>query len=303
MRVCKKLMMNIINQAKRFKISCIKFSLFAILIASPSVQAKEDDEASLSFSGDNLVSLDSGTGERFSANQVALTLPLEYRARKNESFASYFHVDLTQFDWRGAEAAENDYIWLSMPIKYSQQRDRLNTFLVTLEPGFMTDGSNIGLDSVGINGSLVGRRLMRNGGYWQYGLMIDRAFGDYDLRPVIGIAFQASAKTWMELGFPELHVKHDFTRDLKTFFSIKPMGGVWKEEIEVDTAKQDETISYNNWQVGTGINFHWREKLWLNAEVGQLMNRGIKATDATGADIKGTPSQTLYWQVGGKLQF
>lgn len=303
MRVCKKLMMNIINQVKRFQSSCIKFSLFTALIASSSVQAVGYEGASLSFSGDNLISLDSGTGDRFGSTKVGATLPLEYRTRGNESFESYFHVDLTKFDWRGAEAAENDYIWLSMPIKYSQQRDQLNTFLVTLEPGFMTDGTNIGLESVGVNGSLVGRRLMRNGAYWQYGLMIDRAFGDYDLRPVVGVAFQASAKTWMEIGFPKVNIKHDFTRDLKSFFSIKPMGGVWQEEIVVDTVKQDETIRYNNWQVGAGVNFHWRKKLWLNAEVGQLINRRIRATDATGVDIKGTPSQALYWQVGGKLQF
>ncbi len=74
-------------------------------------------------------------------------------------------------------------------------------------------------------------------------------------------------------------------------------------EIVVDAVKQDETIRYNNWQVGVGANFHWRKKLWLNAEVGQLINRRIRATDATGVGVKGTPSQALYWQVGGKLQF
>jgi hypothetical protein len=262
-----------------------------------------DGEVGLSVRGDNLISLDSGVGTRFGTSQVALTLPLESRSRGKESFTSYFHMDLTKFDWRGVEAAENDYVWLSMPIKYSQKRDRLNTFLITFEPGFMTDGTNIGLDSIGVNGSLVGRRLMRNGGYWQYGLMIDRTFGDYDLRPVIGIAFQASAKTWMEIGFPEVNIKHDFTRDLKSFFSLKPMGGVWKEEIVVDTAKEDETIRYNNWQVGFGANFHWRKKLWLSAEVGELINRRIRATDATGADVKGTPAQGRYWQVGAKLEF
>ena len=295
--------MNIINPVSRSNASLFRFSLLLALMAAPEANAIGDKEAGLSFRGENLISLDSGPGKEFGSSEVALTLPLEDRTREDESFTSYFHLDVTKFDWRGTTAAQNDYVWLSMPIKYSQQRDRFNTFLVTLEPGLMTDGANVGLDTVGINGSLLGRRLMRDGGYWQYGVIVDRAFGDYDLRPVIGVAFQASAKTWVEIGFPEVNVKHDFSRGLKSFFAIKPSGGVWKEEIEVGTDKQEKMLRYKNWQVGIGADFHWREKLWLNAEVGQLINRRIRATDAAGGEVKGTPEQGQYWQVGAKLKF
>jgi hypothetical protein len=300
MRVCKKLMMNIISQVSRYFLFFI-VSIFPIV--SFSVYAVGNQEAGLSFRGEALGSPDSGPGDKFGNSQIALTLPLEYKSRKGESFTSYFHLDFTKFDWRGTTAAQNDYIWLSMPIQYSQQRGRSNEFLLTVEPGLMTDGSNVGLDSIGLNGSLIGRRFWGNGGYWQYGVIVDRAFGDYDVRPVLGMAFQATASTWMEIGFPEVNIKHNFSRGLQTFFVIKPAGGLWREEVEVATVKEDKALQYNNWQIGLGADFHWRKKFWLNAEIGQLRNRRIRATDETGTELKGTPGQDRYWQVGAKVKF
>ncbi|MBL4800054.1 MAG: hypothetical protein JKY50_21870 [Oleispira sp.] len=287
-------MMNIISRVSRYL-------LFLVVFLSLNVVGAQ--EAGLSFRGEGLGSLDSGPGDKFGSNQIALTLPLEHKSRKNESFTSYFNFDITKFDWRGTTAAQNDYIWLSMPIEYSQQRGRSNQFLLTVEPGLMTDGNNVGFDSIGINGSVIGRRFMRNGGYWQYGVIVDRAFGDYDVRPVLGMAFQATSNTWMEIGFPEVNIKHHFSKGLQSFFVIKPAGGVWKEEVDITTSKEDETLQYNNWQIGLGADFHWRKKLWLNAEIGQLRKRRIRATDETGARLKGTPGHDRYWQVGAKLKF
>ena len=294
MRVCKKLMMNIISRVSGYLL---------FLVAPVSVWGAEYQEAGLSFRGEVSGSLDSGPGDKFGSSQIDLTLPIEHKVRKSESFTSFFHLDFTKFDWRGTTAAQNDYIWLSMPIHYSQQRGRNNQFLLTVELGLMTVGSNLDFDSIGLNGSLVGRRLWGNGGYWQYGLIVDRAFGDYDVRPVIGMAFQASARTWMEIGFPEVNIKHNFSKGLQSFFVIKPAGGIWKEEIDITTSKEDETLEYKNWQIGLGADFHWRKKFWLNAEIGQLRNRRIIASDATGAGLKGTPGQDRYWQVGAKLKF
>ncbi len=293
MRVYKILMMNIINRASRY----------LLLVVTIPINAIAGQEAGLSMRGEGLGSLESGPGDKFGGSQIALTLPIENKSRDNESFTSYFHFDFTDFDWRGTTAAKNDYIWLSMPVNYSQQRGRSNKFLVNVEPGLMTDGSNVNLDSIGLNGSLIGQRLWRNGGYWQYGIMVDRAFGDYDVRPVIGMAFQASARTWMEIGFPKVNIKYDFSRGLQTFFVIKPAGGVWREQVEVAGEKKEEMLQYNNWKIGLGADFHWRKKLWLNGEIGQLRNRRIRGTDETGAQLKGTPGEDRYWQVGAKLKF
>lgn len=287
-------MMNIINRVNRYLL---------LLVAVLSMNAWAVQEAGLSMRGEGLGSLESGPGDKFGSSQIALTLPLEQKTRADESFKSYFYLDFTKFDWRGTSAAQNDYIWLSMPINYSQQRGRRNQFLLNVEPGLMTDGKNIDVDSIGLNGSLIGRRLWRNGGYWQYGVMVDRTFGDYDVRPVLGVAFRASAKTWMEIGFPKVNIKYDFSRGLQTFFLIEPAGGVWREQVEVAGSKQDEKLQYNNWKLGIGADFHWRQKLWLNAEIGQLRNRRIRGTDETGAQLKGTPGEDRYWQVGAKLKF
>lgn len=293
MQVCKKPMMNIINR--------VSFTLLASL--SLSAFGVGNQEAGLSLSGESLGSVKSGAGTKFSSSQTSLTLPLERKKKSQEEFSSYFHLDLTKFDWQGTTAAQNDYVWLSMPIHYSQNRGRKNQLLINFEPGFMTDGSNVEQDSIGINGSIVGRRLWRNGGYWQYGIVVDRAFGDYDVRPVLGMAWQATPSTWLEVGFPKMKFKHQISKSLHSFFVIKPAGGVWRETIKVGTTTQDAALHYTNWQVGLGGEFHWRGKIWLNGEIGQLRHRRIKATDDTGAKIKATPGQDRYWTVGAKLRF
>lgn len=228
---------------------------------------------------------------------------MEQKTRRSESFHSSFYADVTEFDWRGTTAASGEYLWLSMPIEYQQQRGRNHVFMLHFEPGLMTDGGNIGLDHIGVNGSILGRRLWRSGGFWQYGLTVDRRFGDYDVRPILGMGFQASKRTWVELGFPKINVKHQVSLGLASYFVIKPAGGVWKEEIKTDTLNKEVNLHYTSWQMGVGADFHWRESMWLGAEFGQLRNRRIRANDETAAMIKGTPGQDRYWRIGASLKF
>lgn len=281
--------------------------LVAALCMASGVQAAKQvmqgQGANLYLASESLGSLDSGPGTKFSSSKSSLTLPLESRKRRMESFNSYFHVDTTKFDWRGTTAAEKEYIWLSMPIQYQQQRGEKTLFLVDLEPGLMTDGGNVGMDHIGLNATVVGRRLWRNGGFWEYGLTVDRSFGDYDVRPVLGMGWQASKRTWVALGFPIINVKHRLSSALQSYFSIKPAGGMWKEEIKTDTATEDVSLQYRSWQLGIGADFHWRGSVWLNAEFGQLRNRRIWADDATAAGVKGTPGQNRYWRIGASLKY
>lgn len=285
-------------------LSCLPLVLMACACLSQGVYAAQlGREASIQFSGETLGSMEDGAGQKFSHVQQAMTLPLEQKNRRSESFQSHFHASMTKFDWRGTTAAQGEYLWLSMPIEYQQKRGRKHLFLVQVEPGLMTDGSNIGLEHIGLNASVIGRRLWRNGSFWQYGLTVDRAFGDYDLRPVLGLGFQASRRTWVELGFPKVQVDHQISSSLSSFFSIKPAGGVWKEEIKTDTETNEVSLHYASWQLGLGADFHWRESVWLRAELGQLRNRRIRANDATAVNLKGTPGQDRYWTIAASLKF
>jgi len=281
--------------------------LAAVSCMAGNVQAAKYDmqgeEAGFYIGSESIGSLDSGPGTKFSSSKNSLTLPLERRSRRSEAFSSYFHLDMTKFDWRGSTAARKEYIWLSMPIHYQQQRSENTLFLVDLEPGLMTDGGNVGMDHVGLNASIVGRRLWRNGGFWQFGLTVDRSFGDYDVRPVIGMGWQASKQTWVELGFPEVNVKHHLSNTLQSYLTIKPAGGVWKEEIKTATTKEDVNLQYRNWKLGIGADFHWRDAIWLNAEFGQLRNRRIFAYDATATAVKATPGQNRYWRIGASFKY
>jgi hypothetical protein len=308
MQVCKKHLMNI----KMIKIHLYRLSITAtVLLAAVSMsntaQASrpymQDQEAGIYIGSESLSSLESGPGQNFAASKNSLTLPLERKNRRSETFSSYFHLDVTEFDWRGSTAAQKEYVWLSMPIQYEQQRGRKNLFMVDLEPGLMTDGGNIGMDHVGLNASVVGRRLWDNGGFWQYGLTVDRAFGDYDVRPVLGVGWQASKRTWVELGFPNINIKHRLSSALQSYFLIKPAGGVWKEEIKTATTQEEVSLHYRNWHLGVGANFHWRSSVWLNAEFGQLRNRRIRAYDEAAVSVRATPEQSRYWRIGASLKY
>jgi hypothetical protein len=286
------------------KLNCFPLAIIACACLSQGVFAAEPErEGSIQFSGETLGSMEAGAGQKFAHAQQTVTLPLEQKRRRSESFQSYFQASMTKFDWRGTSAAQGEYLWLSMPIEYQQQRGRKHLFLVQVEPGLMTDSNKIGLDHIGLNASVVGRRVWRNGGFWQYGLTVDRAFGDYDLRPVLGMGFQASRRTWVELGFPKVQVEHRLSSSLSSFFSIKPAGGVWKEEIKTDTETHEVNLHYTSWQLGLGGDFHWRESVWLSAELGQLRNRRIRANDATASILKGTPGQDRYWAISASLKF
>ena len=275
----------------------------ALSMATNVQAAMPGQEVGIYLGSESLSSLKSGPGDQFSSTQTSLTLPLEQKNRRSESFRSQFHLDITEFDWRGSTAAEGEYVWLSMPIQYRQERGQNNVFLINVEPGLMTDGGNIGMDHIGLNGSVIGRRLLGNGGFWQYGVTVDRAFGDYDLRPLLGIGFQASKRTWVELGFPNINVRHHLSSALKSYFMIKPAGGVWKEGIKTDTTEEEVNLQYRNWQIGLGADFHWRGSVWLNAEIGQLRNRRIQAYDDTAVTVKATPEQSRYWRIGASLKY
>jgi hypothetical protein len=308
MQVCKKHLMNIkMIKTHRFSLSIMASVLLAALSMSPIAHASnpymQDFDAGIYRSSESLSSLKSGPGQKFAASKNSLTLPLERLNRRGETFSSYFHLDVTKFDWRGSTAAQKEYVWLSMPIQYEQQRGRKNVFMVDLEPGLMTDGGNIGMDHIGLNAAVVGRRLWNNGGFLQYGLTVDRALGDYDVHPVLGVGWQASMRTWVELGFPNVNITHRLSRALQSYFLIKPAGGLWKEEIKTATTQKEVSLQYRNWQWGVGANFHWRGSVWLKAEMGQLRNRSIRAYDETLVSVKAIPEQSRYWRIGASLKY
>jgi hypothetical protein len=310
-QACKKQLMNIkmikINSVSLFIPAAIPAIVLAAgLFMTSTVQAARPNmhgqEAAVYIGNENLSSAKSGPGQKFAARKSSLTLPLERKNNRSEMFSSHFHLDITEFDWRGTTAAQKEYLWLSMPIEYQQQRSGNNLFLIDFEPGLMTDGENVGIDYVGINVSVVGRRLLGNGGFWQYGLIIDRAFGDYDVHPVLGLGWQPAKQTSVELGYPNVSIKHRLTNALQGYFLIKPAGGVWKEEIKTPTTQKEVNLQYRNWQVGIGANFHWRSSVWLNVELGQLRNRNVQAYDETLVSLTETPQQSQYWRIGVSLK-
>ncbi|KZZ46028.1 MAG: DUF6268 family outer membrane beta-barrel protein [Saccharospirillaceae bacterium] len=244
---------------------------------------------------------DSGVGSKFSSSQMSITLPLEVKRNRQESAASYLHLDQTSFKVGGSDIASNDYYWLSVPVHYRQRRDRDNEFLIQIEPGVMTDLKSLESDSLAANLEIYGRRYRSGGGFWQFGVVIDRAFGDLNPRPALATSFQSSKQTRVLLGFPRTKITTQWGNSLTSFLHIRPAGGVWREEItDQDGAFK---VSYRNWRIGMGGEFRWRKQLWLTAEIGQTRLRTIEAADNTGSVKTSRPGDDAYTQFGLSIKF
>ena len=258
-------------------------------------------QARVWFSGSASSSVSSGSGEALSSTEKGFSLPIESEKNRTEVFRSSVNLQWTEFDWRGVGGLKDQYLWLSMPIHYRQDRGQGSQFLWDIEPGIMSDTRNLGADHLALNTQILGRQYWRRDAYWQYGLIVDRAFGDYDVRPVMGAAWQASKRTWIELGFPEVKVEHTLSHQAQAYFNLKPAGGVWRQTVKGQ--KKASNIHYINWQGGVGVNFHWRKSLWLSAEVGVLKNRQIKGRDNTSAAIKANLERSRYWRLAANLKY
>lgn len=282
--------------------SCLKMYdvrsalLLALTIATPAVMAD-----GISWSKEGPGTPDAGSGTQFSRSQIALTLPLERRGNRTESVKTAVHLDQSTFSWTGTTALQGEYYWLSMPVEYRQKRSGSSEFIIRAEPGFMTDMNVLSGDSLTMNGDLLGRVYSRSGSFWQFGLTVNREFGDFSPRPVLQMAVKPTSSTEMLLGFPQTRISSRWSTDLATFLHVRPAGGVWQEEIKGQTGTY--RASYTNWKLGLGGEFHWRGPLWLSAEVGQMRHRRVKATDSTAVAVNATPGDDAYWQVGLDLRY
>lgn len=245
-------------------------------------------------------SLDSGAGSQFSSSQINLTLPLEKKGNRREKVQTYLHLDRTEFKWEGVTAAQGEYYWLSMPLKYQQIRNKNTEFHINVEPGLMTDLNALDTKALTANIDIVGRRYRRSGSFWQLGIISDRRFGDAKIRPQAAVSWAATKQTQILLGFPQTLVNTSWSRELSSFLHIRPAGGVWREELKGQT--KTFSVNYRNWRAGFGGEFHWRKSMWLRAEIGQLRARTIEASDTAAAKQKGRPGDDNYWQVGIRIQ-
>jgi len=247
--------------------------------------------------------VDMGDGERFAAMKMSVNVPLEDVSRARERFESSVNIELNQFRWSGTSAAQADYFWVSAPMKYRQKRLSGHEFHLYFEPGLMTDLDSIGTESLAANVEVSGRILRSATSFWQYGIIVDRSFGDFNPRPVIAFASKLTQDTEALLGFPRSRIQTRWSNTVSTFARFYPDGGIWREEVDAVTPATTTTVAYTNWRTGVGAEFRWRSGLWLSAEIGQMRNRHIRATDASGTELRADAAENGYWQLGGSLRF
>lgn len=283
------------NQAK----NVVRYGVAALaLLVSVPLMA---NTAGLVVTSEGPGSPDSGAGDEFSSSQISLTLPLEDRGSRQEKVRTFIHLDQTKFDLKGTTLGQSEYYWLSLPLQYQQRRSRETEFLVNAEAGLMTDLKKIESDALALNLELYGRRYRSKGSFWQYGLVVDRSFGDYKPRPALAFSWNATRHTQMLFGFPRTKVTTRWSQQLSSFLHIRPAGGVWREEI--DGQSKLASLSYRNWRFGVGGEFHWRGHLWLTGEIGQTRLRTIEGRDAANAKVTSRPGDDSYSQIGIRVRF
>lgn len=274
-------------------------------------------------------SIESGSGSRFGVRQVGLSGPLVSGRDGNEQWHTAWQFEYTRFHWQGSDAASGDYLWVSLPISYQQQRSAHHQVRVLLEPGLMSDLSGLNTDHVTVNLHAVSRHTLRHAReYWQWGLIVDRRFGDAKIRPSLAYAWPVSRHTQASLGFPYSLLQTDWSPTMQTFVRVQPSGGIWQETVTVSAggggvedggaedggAEEENTggnaagdvssrLRYHNWQASVGGRVLWRDDWWVSAEVGQLRNRRIEATSSSGDRVSATPSNNGYWLLGLELAY
>lgn len=285
--------------------------------------------------------IESGSGSSFGLRQLGLSGPLVNGRDGNEQWQTAWQLEYTRFNWQGSEAASGDYLWLSLPLAYQQQRSARQQLRIHIEPGLMSDLSGLNVDHFRVNLHAVSRHTLRHiREYWQWGLIVDRRFGDAKIRPSLAYAWPVSRHTQASLGFPYSLLQTDWSPTMQTFVRVQPAGGIWQETVKVSAANggvdgdidgeggddvnagdeggaADEgavagaglagdvssRLRYNHWQLSLGGRFLWRDGWWVSAEVGQLRDRRIHATSSNGDRISATPSNNGYWLLGVELTY
>ncbi len=286
---------------KRFLLTSA--ATFGAAVLAPVVAAQ-----GLTWNNDVYGSVDSGNGTRFASSQISLDMPWMRTTLGGEKLETDVYLEYTSFRWSGVSAAEGDYFWLSVPVFYRQKRAGNNELHLRIEPGLMTDLDSLGTDSLGVNAEISGRSYLSNGSFLQYGVIVNRTFGDFKPRPLFAWATKITQDTELLLGFPKTNLQTRWGNGLSTYARFYPDGGQWRENVALDagvtaTGSDISEITYRNWRLGTGVELQWQDNIWFNAEIGQLRNRQIEARDSTGTTVKATPGQNGYWGLGVLMRF
>lgn len=247
--------------------------------------------------------VDNGSGTRFASSRISLDMPWLRTRVGGEKLETNVYLESTEFRWSGVSAGEGDYIWLSVPVFYRQERAGNHELHLRLEPGLMTDLKAVGTESIGVNAEISGRTYLNRRSFLQYGVVVNRMFGDFKPRPLLAWATKITHSTELLLGFPKTNLQTRWGSGLSTYARFYPDGGLWREKVQLDTGvtatgSDVSEISYRNWRLGTGVEFQWQDNIWFNAEIGQLRNRQIEARDSTATTVKAAPGQNGYWGLG-----
>ncbi|MDF1762222.1 MAG: hypothetical protein P1U57_02335 [Oleibacter sp.] len=276
-----------------------------------------NSSSQLTWANDIPSSIDSGDGSLFSSSQLSFSSRIQSTEYNQQRLKVDGSFQMMQFRWQGVEAAQGEYFWLSMPIAYQQKRSAKQEFHWTLEPGLMTDINTLGFSSLAVNASLFGRSFFSPAQFIQYGVIVNRTFGDFNPRPLLAYGTRLTARSELLIGFPRTSFHTRWSSEFNTYISMYPDGGVWREEVNLSvagdpaatpptldgSAPTEKSLHYRTYRVGFGGEFNWQANIALSAEIGQLRLRQIDATDTSGSEVKAKLNDSGYWRLGARMSF
>lgn len=310
---------------KKLYLGALLFGMgaFSLPVWASSVNLSWHKEPSADIKKDN-------DAAQFYLNQITLAADLFDWQGQQEALQVGANLQRSEIDWGDEAVFDESYYWLGVPLRYRQVRSANTEIHARLEPGFMGTQDGIKKESFFVNGDLSLRFYRNMHSYAQLGLIVDRSFGDAKAYPLAMVAFKPDNITEVKLGFPYSSIQANWSSSFSTYAKVKPAGGMWiaakakpstttdnpseegadggDEDTDVQPDENDgqtvasssnsKKIKYQSWQLGVGSNIHWRDGTWLNAEVGYLFQREIRALG-----VSAKPKNALFWQVGLKFEF
>lgn len=202
----------------------IYLSLVAGLCLAFPVNAQNVE---LSWQRDKAADSKDKTGE-FAMDELAVKANLLTYQDSQESMKAGLNFKRTSMDWSASNALDDTYVWLGVPINYTQKRSSNTELVAFLEPGVMASRDELNQKAIFANAALSARVYMGNNAFWQLGALVDRKFGDARVYPLAAIAWKPDAITEVQLGFPYSQVHARWSDSFSTYAKVQPNGGLWR---------------------------------------------------------------------------
>ncbi|MEM8981731.1 MAG: DUF6268 family outer membrane beta-barrel protein [Pseudomonadota bacterium] len=217
-----------------------------------------------------------------------------------------FDYEYTRFEYRNVPSRNRDLHRAHFPIRLDtrSQSYRLNAYVA---PGIATS-SNVIKDflrrGTGADWYLNGGLELSNNASsftWILGAGYDRAFGEDQLYPVLGIAFQPNEDTRIRLAYPVTRLTYDAGEDRRIDLTVFPAGQLW--HVQTDDFDDEFDYEMQAWRAQLALMQRIWKRLSLDIAAGYEFDRDHRFEDSNSIAVIGDVSDAWFFRLGVRISF